>query len=187
MKAKVLFVDDEVELLEGVQDALHKEPYRILTANSGAEALELLDAETGMSVVVSDERMPEMTGHELLRQVRERHPWTVRIMLTGQADHEAIVSAINEGEVFRFLSKPCPADDLKRVLQQALEVGGRLARVDVGTEDEFLRQSALSLLEEEHPGISSVERAASGAIVVDERNTDIEALLALYRVDGAGA
>lgn len=182
MKPKVLFVDDEAELLESVRDALRKKPYRVVTANSGAEALALLRSDPEIRVVVSDERMPEMTGHELLAKVRAQYPESVRIMLTGQADMTAVVSAINEGQIFRFLTKPCPADALHDVVTQALDIADSMSRTSVSDPDEFLRQTALALLEERHPGIGAVERDGSGCIVIDDRPTDIDALIAPYRV-----
>lgn len=181
VKPRVLFVDDEPELLESVCDALRKKPYRIVTASSGKEALARLEADAEIRVVVSDERMPEMTGHEFLGQVRRNHPQTVRVMLTGQADMSAIVSAINDGEIFRFLSKPCAAETLHEVIELALQITQRMNRETVEDPDEFLRKTALNLLEERHPGITEVERGTSGAIVINERPSEIDALLASYR------
>lgn len=181
MKPKVLFVDDEPELLESVQDALRKKPYRVVTANSGAEALTLLASDPDIRVVVSDERMPEMTGHELLAKVRAEYPGSVRIMLSGQADLNAIVSAINEGEAFRFLHKPCPAEDIHDIVMQALAVADDLANAGVSDPDAYLRQTALSLLERRHPGISQVERDERGCIVLDDRPTDVDELIAPFR------
>ncbi|MCH9650490.1 MAG: response regulator [Deltaproteobacteria bacterium] len=122
----VLFVDDEKHVVESLRDALRRMPFLILTATSGDGALKILQA-TKVDVVVSDERMPIMSGTELLAKVRELYPDSVRIVLTGHATLEAAVRAINEGEVYRFLAKPCRAMDLAQTIQEGLRLK-RLAR-----------------------------------------------------------
>ena len=116
----VLFVDDEPQVTSGIRRALRKEPFRILTAQSGAEALEILTQER-VDLIVSDEVMPKMSGSELLSQVSRQFPEVVRIILTGQASLEATVRAINEGRIFRFLFKPCSDTQLLEVIQQGLQ------------------------------------------------------------------
>lgn len=108
-------------MTQGIRSALRKQPYEILTANSAKAALAIL-AETGIDVVVSDERMPEMGGSQLLSLVRQHHPDTVRIILTGQASLNAAVDAINQAEIYRFLVKPCPPAALALCVEQAIEV-----------------------------------------------------------------
>lgn len=119
-RPKILFVDDEPQVLRGYRDVLHKEPYELLAAGSAAQALEIL-AKERIAVVVSDERMPSVSGSELLERVHLEYPDVVRIMLTGQASLLASVQAINDG-LYRFLSKPIAADELRRVLRDALNV-----------------------------------------------------------------
>lgn len=118
-RPRVLFVDDDPSVLGNVRRSLWREPLEVLTAGSGAAALDLL-AETEIDVVVSDEKMPQMGGAELLTQVRERHPDACRILLTGQADIDAAIRAINEARVFRFLTKPCPPPMLASCIWDAL-------------------------------------------------------------------
>ncbi|MCP5143323.1 MAG: response regulator [Gammaproteobacteria bacterium] len=103
---KALFVDDEPRVVSGYQRALRK-VINCDTCTSGSEALEHLEKSGPYAVIVSDMRMPQMDGVELLKQVRKLAPDTVRIMLTGNADQATAVDAINEGDVFRFLNKPC--------------------------------------------------------------------------------
>ncbi len=119
--ARVLLVDDEESVTRCMSMALRKSPLRIQCANSGLEALELL-GKGPFDVVVSDERMPGMAGSELLTQVRSRYPETVRIILSGQASLEAAVRAINNAEIYRYLMKPCSAQELASTIQEALEV-----------------------------------------------------------------
>lgn len=117
----VLFVDDEPAFLESIGQALRKAPYRILGALGGLQGLELLASER-VDVVVSDEMMPEMPGSEFLCRARAVHPDTVRLMLTGQASLSAAIRAVNEGEIFRFLKKPCSAAEIDAALREALRV-----------------------------------------------------------------
>jgi putative nucleotidyltransferase with HDIG domain len=116
----VLFVDDEVNILRAVQRLLRHEPCRVLTASRGSEALSLLASEAAQ-VVVSDQRMPEMNGVELLSVIRERHPDAVRMMLTGYTEMNVAVEAINHGEIYRLITKPWNDEELKATLRQAFD------------------------------------------------------------------
>ncbi|MEM1435337.1 MAG: response regulator [Pseudomonadota bacterium] len=107
----VLFVDDEPRVLTSMR-ALFRKGYQVRTANSATEALAVL-ADGPVDLIVSDQRMPHMTGVELLARVRREYPATRRILLTGYADLTAIESALNECEVARYLVKPCPPDELR--------------------------------------------------------------------------
>ena len=128
-KHSILFVDDEPEVTRGIRLALRKMPYKVLTANSAAEGLEIL-AEEHVDVVVSDERMPEMGGAEFLTVVRQRWPETVRLILSGHASLESAIGAINEAGIYRFLVKPCAPDELAFCLAQALEAYDEKKRYD---------------------------------------------------------
>jgi len=112
----VLFVDDEPAILDGLRRALWREPYVVITADSAARGLEIL-ATTRVDVVVSDERMPVMSGSEFLGRVRDAYPGVVRIMLTGEA---ALPDAVNQGSLDRFLHKPMSPTELTRTIQQAI-------------------------------------------------------------------
>ncbi len=116
----VLAVDDEKPILNSLRRSLRKEPFKLYTAQSGAEGLELLAAHP-IQMVLSDQRMPQMTGTEFLSQVKKLYPDTVRVVLSGYAEAEAIVESINRGEVFRFVGKPWEDDNLKGIIRQGLE------------------------------------------------------------------
>ena len=117
---KVLLVDDEVNITKALRRLLMDvDQYDIYIANSGQEALELLADEPDIGVIISDQRMPEMTGVEFLKQARELVPDAVRILLTGYADIEASIGAINEGSVFRYLTKPWDDDVLLQSIAEA--------------------------------------------------------------------
>lgn len=116
----VLLVDDEENVLSGYRRSLRGK-YRVDTARSGAEALTLIDDQGPYPVIVSDMRMPEMDGVELLSRVKDSHPEMVRVLLTGNSDQQTAVQAINRGDVFRFLNKPCPPEVLGTTIATALE------------------------------------------------------------------
>jgi response regulator RpfG family c-di-GMP phosphodiesterase len=116
---RILLVDDDARVLSGLVRNLGGR-FRLDTAPGGAEALEAVAARGPYAVVVADMRMPGMDGVELLGRVRELAPETVRVMLTGQADLGTAQAAVNQGNVFLFLTKPCPVEDLAEALAAAL-------------------------------------------------------------------
>ena len=119
-KYGLLFVDDEVQVLKSLKRVFRHENYRIFSAISGEAALETMQNES-VQVVVSDYRMPGITGAEFLKSVKELYPETIRIMLTGYADVNAVMGAINEGAVYKFITKPWNDDDLRLTIGLALE------------------------------------------------------------------
>jgi len=117
---KILCVDDEPKILEAFERQLRKH-FEVYTAPGPEKGLEAIAESGPFAVVVSDLRMPGMNGIEFLSRVRQTSPDTVRIMLTGDADLGAAMTAVNEGKIFQFLTKPCPGDMLSRALEAALE------------------------------------------------------------------
>jgi CheY-like chemotaxis protein len=120
MSERVLFVDDEPNVLDAIQRTLRKQ-VDVLTATSGVEGLRLLGEAGPFALVVSDMRMPSMNGAQFLAKVREQEPDTVRMILSGQADLQATIAAVNEGHIYRFLSKPCPPDQLLAAVADGLK------------------------------------------------------------------
>lgn len=116
-KYQVLFVDDEPRVTSALK-AIFRREYDVLIANSGAKALEIL-ASTKVDVLISDQRMPEMLGNELLAEVSKLYPQTMRILLTGFMDKQAIVNSINDGEIYRFINKPWNNDEMREVVAEA--------------------------------------------------------------------
>jgi len=116
----VLFVDDEPNILKSLQRLLRPEEMNVLCASTGMEALEILD-KTPVQVFVTDQRMPEMSGVDLLSAVRERHPEIIRMMLTGFTEIKIAVEAINQGEIYRLITKPWNDDELRATIRQAFE------------------------------------------------------------------
>lgn len=118
--ARILLVDDDVNLLAAFQRTLRR-IFDFDTAPGGAEALDFIRTKGPYAVIVADMRMPLMDGIELLERVRVLAPDTVRVMLTGNADQQTAVDAVNRGQIFRFLNKPCPPELLQEALQSALQ------------------------------------------------------------------
>jgi len=116
----VLFLDDEPNILKAIQRLLRNEPMRVLTATDPNEALDIL-RETPTQVVVTDQRMPSMSGVDFLSAVRDQHADVVRIMLTGYTEMNIAVEAINKGEIYRLITKPWNDDELRATLRQAFD------------------------------------------------------------------
>jgi diguanylate cyclase (GGDEF)-like protein/PAS domain S-box-containing protein len=127
----LLLVDDEEGILNAITRVLHSEGYRILRANRPRAALDLL-ATHPVGVIISDQRMPEMNGIELLRTVRKLHPDTVRIMLTAYADQQVIAAAINEGAVYKFIFKPWADEQLRTDIREAFRKRDINMRMRIG-------------------------------------------------------
>jgi DNA-binding NtrC family response regulator len=116
-KHSVLFVDDEKRILTALRSIFRRE-YDVHIANGGEEALAIL-AENEINVIVSDQRMPNMLGNELLAEVHKLYPKTMRLLLTGFMDKEAIIRTINEGEIYRFINKPWRNDEIHKTIAEA--------------------------------------------------------------------
>ncbi|MGM0701325.1 MAG: EAL domain-containing protein [Pseudomonadota bacterium] len=114
----VLLLDDEANILRALTRTLRRDGYRILATESAHHAFELLATED-VQVIISDQRMPEMSGTEFLRRVKELYPDTIQIVLSGYTDLKTVTAAINEGAIFKFLTKPWDDDELRLVVQQA--------------------------------------------------------------------
>jgi CheY-like chemotaxis protein len=119
MNNKILCVDDEESILRGFQLNLRKD-FELHLASNGVEGLEVFDREGGFALVLSDMRMPQMNGATMLSEIKKRDPEVVTVLLTGHTDFESAMSAVNEGSIFRMLSKPCPPETLIRILNDGL-------------------------------------------------------------------
>lgn len=118
--ATLLFIDDEANILAALKRLFRPLGYNILTAESGAEAIALLERET-VDLVVSDMRMPRMSGAEVLEQVRNRWPEVMRILLTGYSDVDSTIAAVNRGEIYRYIAKPWDDNEIVLTVRDALE------------------------------------------------------------------
>lgn len=118
---RILCVDDEKNILQALERSFLDDDYEIVNANSGAEGLQALEESGPFQVVISDYRMPVMNGVEFLKAVYARWPDTIRLVLSGYADIGAIVAAINEGHIYKFIPKPWDDEDLRVTIQKSME------------------------------------------------------------------
>jgi CheY-like chemotaxis protein len=117
----LLLVDDEASVLRALERVFRREGWRLMLAGSAVQALELL-AVNDVQVIITDQRMPQMNGTELLARVREMYPHTVRMLLSGYADHESIMDAVNRGAIYKFLAKPWDDDALRQAVREAFDL-----------------------------------------------------------------
>ncbi len=165
-RAKVLFVDDEQALLDGIARSFRSSPFDVLTAQTVSRGARLI-RESGVAVVVSDELMPGIRGSEFLEMLKEEFPGVVRIMLTGQSTFPTVKRAVNKGEVFRFFSKPYNKTELLMGILDAIAY----SRDQLNQDGSSLRPSeTYDALNTEHPGIFEVTRDEDGAIVINTEN-----------------
>jgi DNA-binding NtrC family response regulator len=163
-KHPILLVDDEPEILFSLRGLLRRE-FELYTANSGAEALEVL-RQHPIHVIMTDQRMPEMTGVELLRRARGEHPEALRMVFTGYADIKAVIDAINHGQIYRYLTKPWDPDELLTVLHQACEHYDRIAERRALLNDLHDHVARCQALLQGHPDEPSAEALRTGSALL---------------------
>ncbi len=172
----LLIVDDEVDVLESLRHQFHR-AYRVLAAPNGREALELMAANE-VHLVLSDQRMPGMSGDVLLAEARRRAPDAIRMLFTGYADIQAVINAVNEGHIFRYVLKPWDAVELENVIREAAE------KYDLLAERKALiaeLRDANGRLTEANAELSRIDRLKTSFIEVasHEFNTPITLVLGL--------
>ena len=179
-KSKLLLVDDEPNLTSALVRSLDRTQFQIFTADSAQQGLMIL-AGNDIDVVVSDERMPGMTGSQFLSEVRKQWPNTIRMILSGQADLEAAVRAINEGEVYRFLLKPCHPKELQLTILQGLQHKKLVEQSRKLLQEHQKNVNLLEALEKDNPGITKVEMDDDGVIDMEAydggNGEDVDSLL----------
>jgi DNA-binding NtrC family response regulator len=167
MEDRILIVDDEPNIISSIKRLLIDEPIEILSATTAEDALEMLK-EKMVKVVISDEMMPGMSGSEFLSIVKSKYPEVIRIILTGHASSDAAIRAVNNGEVYRFLTKPWLDYELLVTIRKAIE------RYDLEEENRRLlkkiRSQALELemLKKRYPKIMEIKRDEEGNLIIDE-------------------
>lgn len=162
-RPKVLFIDDETDILSAFRRLFRKEPYDITVTSDPDEALDALSRDE-YAVIVSDYRMPQLTGNQLLRMVREVAPYTIRIILTGYADKTAAIDAINDGGVYEFLSKPWDDAALRSTIRRAVE------QYKLETENRTLHQ----MTQEKNAELEELTQRLEEKVI--ERTAEISAL-----------
>ncbi len=157
----VLCVDDEENILHSIRRLLRKEGYRLLTASNGVEALKILE-ENNVHLVLSDQRMPQMSGTEFLAEVKEKYPDVIRIILTGYTEVDSITESINRGNIYKFLLKPWDDQNLKLEISKALE------QYDLIQANKSLHEKVLEQNEE----LKSINENLEG--LIQERTKELE-------------
>lgn len=165
---KLLLVDDEQGILESLERLFLDEDYHIETATSGREALMKMD-DNDFSLIISDQRMPEMTGAEFLEKAKERSPETIRIMLTGHSDIKDAASAVNKGQIYKYINKPWDDDELRLVVKQSIK------QYDLLLENRELHR----MLRERNDELENVNKGLEQKVQertreIKEKNTELE-------------
>jgi len=168
---KILFVDDEQHILNALKRVVRGEKFGVLTATEPEKALDIVRNED-VDIVVSDHLMPGMDGIEFLSRVRDIKPDTLRIILTGHAQLDMAIEAINKGQVYKFMTKPWDDATLRQELRMAVRLI-KLERQNLELRAEVERQAhLLENLETTYPGITDVKKDARGRIVIDDVEND---------------
>lgn len=176
-RARVLFVDDEPRILIAMK-ALFRNTYEVFTANSGDAALDIL-RDNDVDVVVSDQRMPQMTGVEFLRSAKRLRPRAIRVLLTGYSDLSAILDAINDGEIFRYINKPWANADLRATIADAVKASEVDCEPDLVDDLEPRADASDDAPAAAPPSAAQAQAAGPGVLVLDD---DEPTRTALHRV-----
>ena len=168
-KHSILIVDDEVNILHSLSRVLRAEEREIHTASSAPEALEKLKGLHGTDLVISDNKLPDISGIDFLIKVKQLYPDSLRILITGYPDLESVIRAINNGQVYRFITKPWDNEEFKLILNQALDYCDVLrdnrALIKIAKE----QAEMLAAMQKKYPQIPKSEFDKSGIYIIDER------------------
>ncbi len=157
-KRKILVVDDETLLLSGIRRALRRMGYETFSAENGEAALKIVEEVGDLDMILTDQRMPGMSGTELLREIKERAPHVVRVCMSGHADRPEILESINRGNVFRFLMKPWDLEEFEQTIHASIE------QSDLIAENQLFHQ----LLHDENQNLNTERKSLLS--VVDEQS-----------------
>ncbi len=172
-KPTILFVDDEERILRSLK-MLFMGTFKVKTTTDGREAIEMLKQET-VHVLVSDQRMPNMTGVEVLREARNVSPNTMRLLLTGYSDLAAIVGSVNEGEIFRYINKPWKSEEIKAIVEQAAQIA-----IQLGSASKSAPSKQVAAKIQAEPSISD-EAEGLKILVLDEEPSTYEIIEELIK------
>ena len=192
-KSNILFVDDEPMILSSL-NMLFKSKYKVYLAENGFDALEIIKS-VPIKVIVSDQRMPGMLGHELLRQVKDISPNTVRMLLTGYSDLDAIIGSVNAGEVFRFINKPWQGEFMLYVMKLGIEIYDKVTtlqkeemskQAEVATEEHPVSDRRVHIeVEEEKPSVMFIDYSEEETSKLTEKYQSSFNVVAVNSVDAA--
>jgi DNA-binding NtrC family response regulator len=161
----ILLIDDDANILASLKRLFRNEPYTVLVAGDGVEALQILNS-CEVDLAICDQSMPGPSGTEVLSVIKKHWPETMRIMLTGNADVNTLVKAINDGEAYRFLMKPWNDGELLLTVKQALEKATMRQQIENLAREMKRYQETISSLEARYPGITSRNIDEEGNYIV---------------------
>ncbi|MGQ9804860.1 MAG: response regulator [Chlorobiales bacterium] len=176
----ILLVDDEPLVLQSLS-ATFRRQYNIFTATNGKDAIEIV-RQNHIHVVLSDQRMPGMLGHEVLRVIKTISPNTIRILLTGYSDLDAIMNSVNSGEVFRFLTKPWKIDQLRDTVGAAVEIAQKVGQLYPSKAD-IMRTSGADpseIIEQEEVPPASVGNQKEGLLIVEFNKEQLNTMVQVF-------
>lgn len=168
-KHSILIVDDEVNILNTLGRLLRDPQREIHTAGSAPQALEKLKDLRGVDLVISDNKLPDISGIDFLIKVKQLYPDTIRMLITGYPDLESVIRAINSGQVYRFITKPWENEELKLIVKQALDyydvVRDNRALLKIAKE----QAETLAAVQKKYPQISKSDFDKTGIYIIDEQ------------------
>ena len=165
-KTKVLVVDDEENVVESIKRTLRHEDYEVICLTSPVEALQRLE-EGDIDVLLSDIDMPEMTGLELIAIARAKYPQVARLLLTGDSSMQSALTAINDGAVHKYLTKPWSSKELRENLRGIVSSLKALQREGLSSQSAIRAEEKKAALEEQHPGFCAIRRAEGAYLLND--------------------
>ena len=163
----IFLVDDEENVINSIKRSLRRENYQIIGFTDATQALAALKS-TEVDLIISDQRMPAMNGMDFLIEAKKLCPNTIRILLTGYSDMQVAIKAINEGKLYRFLTKPWDDNELKVTILNAMKLRKILVENRKLVAQVQKQQDYIQSLEIRHPGISKVKRDPTGAIILED-------------------
>jgi DNA-binding NtrC family response regulator len=158
IRKTIMMVDDDPVVLESFKRGLKGEGYEIITADNSEKAIEKLKIKPDIKVIISDIKMPGMDGLELLKLMKKEYPYAIRIVLTGYADVENAIAAINQGQVYRFITKPWDIMELRIIVRLALQYQQSVEEFRLPARDIQGAIESIENLENRYPGISTISR-----------------------------
>jgi DNA-binding NtrC family response regulator len=168
-KHTILIVDDEPNIINALQRLLRQEERQILTAETATQAWERLKQAGGVDLIISDNRLSDISGIDFLTKVRQAYPDTIRILITGYPDLDSAIEAINKGQVYRYITKPWENEELKLMIKQALDYYNVLR--DNRTLLRIARKQAelLKAAQKKYPELSESGFDKTGMYIIDEK------------------
>ncbi|MDX2127704.1 MAG: response regulator [Chloroherpetonaceae bacterium] len=161
-KPELLLIDDEPIVLETLK-ILFKREYSVFTAESGSAAIEVFKQNPNIKLVICDQRMPGMLGHETLREIKSIRPHSIRILLTGYSDLEAVIQSVNSGEVFRYINKPWDSEKLLHVVRLGFQINEKLEAVEREALQRKLKVAEQQLAQSSPPSVLYVSQNGDNA------------------------